>query len=137
MASGTGGRGRGAHTRLSVEKEVDGARLDSGYLWGVLRRRIARGEEEAEEGERRDGARAPLKRAKHHPLHATDGHRVEHEVFVPLQQGNRNTKTPQWALISRAIGHQIASSRHRNLVPECRRWRMLRRAASWRRGRGS
>jgi hypothetical protein len=50
----------------------------------MLRRRVAGGEEEAEEGERRDGAHTPLQRVQHHALHATDGHRVEHELLVPL-----------------------------------------------------
>jgi len=82
----------GARTGLSAEEKVDGARLDGGHLRGMPGRRVARGEEEAEEGERRDGARTPLKRAQHPALHATDGRRVEHEVLVPLQNKATATK---------------------------------------------
>ena len=77
----------GARTGLGADEEVDGARFDGSDLCRVTGRRVARGEEEAEEGERRDGARAPLQRAQHHALHAPHGRLVEHELVIPLQPG--------------------------------------------------
>ena len=75
----------GARTGLGADQEVDGARFDGSDLCRVMGRRVARGEEEAEESERRDGARAPLQRAQHHALHAPHGRLVEHELLIPLQ----------------------------------------------------
>jgi hypothetical protein len=84
MALVAGGRAR-VRTRLGAEEEVHGASLDGGDLRRMPQRRVARGEEKVEEGERRDGACAPLQRVQNHALHAPDGRQVDHEVLGPLQ----------------------------------------------------
>jgi hypothetical protein len=84
LALVAGGRAR-VRTRLGAEDEVHGASLDGGDLRRMPQRRVARGEEEVEEGKRRDGACAPLQRVQNHALHAPDGRQVDHEVLGPLQ----------------------------------------------------
>ena len=91
------GAARTLRTRLGADEEVDGARLDVVEQGRMPGRREARREVEAEEGEGRDGARAPLQRAQHQPLHAPDVHGVEHELLVPL---HTHHTTPPRNLIS-------------------------------------